>query len=180
MTSIVFLFGTLIICYVIYLYYYQNCKKVNSQTICINNDSDKKKFEYLELIQLNFDKLKKYLIKTHPTHDITKNIKKNLLDTTIITEIISSKHVAYSKNKGEQISFCLEDDIIDNNTIMFVALHELSHIVTDEIGHTYIFWENFKFILKCAIKCNIYQPKNYKDYPVHFCNLKIDYNPLYG
>lgn len=42
MTSIVFLFGTLIICYVIYLYYYQNCKKVNSQTICINNDSDKK------------------------------------------------------------------------------------------------------------------------------------------
>ena len=33
----------------------------------------------------------------------------------------------------------------------FVALHELSHVMTVSVGHTQEFWENFKFLLKEAV-----------------------------
>ena len=38
-----------------------------------------------------------------------------------------------------------ENKLIDENTLMFVALHELAHIATESIGHTKEFWANFKF-----------------------------------
>ena len=56
-----------------------------------------------------------------------------------------------SINKGEKIAFCLNtrkggNKLIDENTLMFVALHELSHVGTVSIGHTQDFWRNFKCI----------------------------------
>ena len=62
---------------------------------------------------------------------------------------------------------------------MFVALHELSHIATKSIGHTTEFWNNFKFILKEAVKIKIYEPVNYKKKPKNYCGMKITDNPYY-
>ena len=39
---------------------------------------------------------------------------------------------------------------------MFVALHELAHIGTSEIGHTQQYWKNLKFILENAVNQRIY------------------------
>lgn len=75
---------------------------------------------------------------------------------------------AYSENKGEKLAFCLnkkkEDDnnLIDINTLTFVAIHELSHIMTVSIGHKQEFWQNFKFLLENAKTANIYEPIDYK------------------
>ena len=33
--------------------------------------------------------------------------------------------------------------IIDMNTLTFVALHELSHIATESVGHKQEFWQNY-------------------------------------
>ena len=55
--------------------------------------------------------------------------------------------------------------LIDENTLTFVALHEISHIATESIGHKKEFWENFKFILKNAVSLGIYEPKDYKKNP---------------
>ena len=52
--------------------------------------------------------------------------------------------------------------LIDENTLMFVALHELSHVASKSIGHTDEFWNNFKFLIKEAETINIYVPENYK------------------
>ena len=38
--------------------------------------------------------------------------------------------------------------MFDENTLTFVALHELSHVMTVSVGHKQEFWDNFKFILK--------------------------------
>ena len=64
----------------------------------------------------------------------------------------SSKYTSYSVNKGEKIVFCLrsrnsKEDLVQENTMMFVALHEITHIMTKSIGHTEEFWRNFKFLL---------------------------------
>ena len=62
---------------------------------------------------------------------------------------------------------------------MFVALHELSHIATETIGHTKEFWSNFKFLIENAKKIGIYNPQNYKANPQMYCGLKITDNPYY-
>lgn len=96
----------------------------------------------------------------------------------------TSELTAYSENKGEKLAFCLNtkkegNRLIDINTLTFVALHELSHIMTETIGHKQEFWQNFKFLLTNAKEANIYQPIDYKNNPKEYCGMTINDNPYY-
>jgi predicted metal-dependent hydrolase len=97
----------------------------------------------------------------------------------------TSEHTAYSENKGEKLAFCLNkkktdnNDLIDENTLTFVAIHELSHIATKSIGHKTEFWNNFKFLLTEAQAAGLYSPKDYKSAPQEYCGMKISDNPYY-
>ena len=93
-----------------------------------------------------------------------------------------SKYTSYSINKGEKIVFCLrsrdgENKLIDLNTIMFVALHELAHIMTNSIGHKEEFWNNFRFLLKNAIAFNLYKYQDFKNKPEPYCGISITDTP---
>jgi hypothetical protein len=108
---------------------------------------------------------------------------KEYFDPNNITENgPNGKYKAYSVNKGEQLSLCLRsvktDDFLDMNIIIFVAIHELAHIMTDEIGHTQKFWDNMKFLLEKAVNMGIYKAVNYKDEPEDYCGLIINSTPL--
>ena len=70
------------------------------------------------------------------------------------------------------------EKIHSKNTIMFVALHELAHTMTQSIGHTEEFWDNFRFLLKEAIAKGIYKYKNYKEEPEAYCGISITDTPL--
>ena len=59
-----------------------------------------------------------------------------------------------------------ENGIWDDNTIIFVAIHELSHIMTPETGHTPLFWDNMKYLLEKASSQGIYMPIDYSQSPV--------------
>ena len=63
---------------------------------------------------------------------------------------------------------------------MFVALHELAHIGTKEIGHTTTYWENFKWILQQAALIKIYIPIDYKNNPKNYCGMEITDNPYFN
>jgi hypothetical protein len=96
----------------------------------------------------------------------------------------TSEFTAYSENKGEKIAFCLNrkkegGKLIDLNTLTFVAIHELAHVMTKEEGHKLVFWQNFKFLLENAKEANIYQPVNYKQSPKEYCGMQITDNPYY-
>ena len=91
----------------------------------------------------------------------------DLLKVTILSRytklFLQASTTAYSENKGEKLAFCLDTEknggnLIDPNTLTFVAIHELSHIASKSIGHTDEFWNNFKFLLGEAKKINIYKP----------------------
>ena len=108
---------------------------------------------------------------------------KESFNSDYITENIpGSMYVAYSVNKGEELSICIREKdtekFIDNNTIIFVAIHELSHIMTDEIGHTELFWDNMKYLLEKAGSLGIYNKIDYNKYPVMYCGMEIDSTPL--
>ena len=101
----------------------------------------------------------------------------------IITENIpGSVYVAYSVNKGEELSLCIRDkdtnQFIDDNTIIFVAVHELAHIMTDETGHTPKFWKNMKYLLEKSNEINIYDIVDYSKNPIVYCGQDITSTPI--
>jgi len=125
-----------------------------------------------------------YMKNTHPDDERVKRLVNGFNPTKISETLPTSELTAYSENKGEKIAFCLNktkdgNKLIDLNTLTFVALHELSHIMTSSIGHKQEFWQNFKFLIENAKNANIYQPINYKKKPVEYCGLKINDNPYY-
>jgi hypothetical protein len=97
---------------------------------------------------------------------------------------IQSSDTSYSENKGQRIVVCLRDKtkppypLVEINTVMFVMLHEMSHLMTETIGHTPEFWENFRRILHDAVKIGIYTPVNYSRQPTPYCGMTITDSPL--
>merc|ERR1712110_105190 len=93
-----------------------------------------------------------------------------------------NKHTSYSINKGDKMVFCIrskkDNKLIDLNTLTFVAIHELAHLMTETIGHDETFWENMRIILRNAIKINLYTPQNFADNPVPYCGIEITDTPL--
>ena len=90
---------------------------------------------------------------------------------------------SYSENKGEKIVVCLRDKtdglpFVDMNTVTFVVLHEMAHLMTTTIGHTPEFWTNFRRILQDSIQCGIYQEVNYTKNPTPYCGITITDSPL--
>ena len=129
-------------------------------------------------------KLVKYVNNKYPTRENVKRLVEGFNPKKINETLPTSKFTAYSENKGEKLAFCTTttkngSKLIDENTLTFVALHELSHIATKSIGHTPEFWANFKFLLKNAKNINIYNPIDYKETPVNYCGMKITDNPYY-
>ena len=95
----------------------------------------------------------------------------------------NNQYTSYSVNKGEKLVFCIrqkdeKESIVDENTITFVAIHELSHIMTKSVGHTEEFWNNFKRLLKEAIDNNLYTKENYSQNPKDYCGIKVTDSPL--
>jgi hypothetical protein len=125
-----------------------------------------------------------YMKEKHPTDPRVIKLVKGFNPKSINETLPTSELTAYSENKGEKLAFCLNttktgDKLIDIDTLTFVAIHELSHIMTTSIGHKQDFWQNFKFLLENAKAANIYQPINYKKEPREYCGMTIHDNPYY-
>jgi hypothetical protein len=130
-------------------------------------------------------KLVDFVAEKHPNDENVKRLVKGYNPQKIMETLPTSQYTAYSENKGEKLAFCLnvkKDDstnLIDEHTLMFVAIHELSHVMTKSIGHKSDFWQNFKFMLQNAKEAGIHEPSDYKKKPAEYCSMKISDNPYY-
>lgn len=93
-----------------------------------------------------------------------------------------SAYTSYSENKGQRIVFCIRakstNRMVDINTMMFVGIHELAHLMTQSIGHTPEFWENMRILLRIGIRLGVYDCKNYNIESKDYCGTKITDTPL--
>jgi len=184
------MFLVLIICIRIYR------ESDNFNLKCIVSDVDGQKYcvrerakltlaaDRLATVNQKMGKLVAYLKEKYPTRDNVKRLVAGYNPTKIVETLPTSEFTAYSQNKGEKMAFCLSqekegDNLIDPNTLMFVALHELSHIANKSVGHGDDFWHNFKFVLQEASSLGIYEQVNYKKKPVRYCGTDIKDNPYY-
>tara|TARA_Y100000591_G_scaffold110358_1_gene93944 strand:+ start:21540 stop:22139 length:600 start_codon:yes stop_codon:yes gene_type:complete len=130
-------------------------------------------------------KVVNYCAEQYPNDPRVIRMKQNFNPKTIVETLPTSEFTAYSENKGEKIAFCLDkkrkgvDNLIEPNTLTYVALHELAHVATKSVGHPPEFWENFKFLLIQAEAINVYQPVDYKKKPTEYCGMEITDNPYY-
>ena len=96
----------------------------------------------------------------------------------------SEDHNTYTINK-QQIMMCIRDysnkkEVHDDfNLLMFVAIHELSHVMSESIHHTDEFWSNFKFLLKNAAEMRFYYPVDYTYDSKNYCMMQVNDNPYF-
>ena len=93
----------------------------------------------------------------------------------------NNKYTSYTINKGEEIVMCIRDKnnpniVHDINELMYVAIHEIGHVMCPENGHTPLFWEINTKLLDEALECNcgIYKYKDYLSDPQDYCGIKIN------
>ena len=140
-----------------------------------------------DLLARTTEKLKQlvaFVKEEYPKRENVKRLAEKFNPKKISETLPTSKYTAYSENKGEKLAFCTTttkegSKLIDENTLAFVAVHELGHVMTESVGHTKEFWQNFKFLLKNAVKIGIYEPIDYKKKPKNYCGMKITDNPYY-
>ena len=109
-----------------------------------------------------------------------KLLKENYNPDTLSETIPGSKYTSYSVNKGEEIAICIrnkDNTFMNINTILFVTIHELAHVMTLSTGHTKEFWNNMKYLLEEAEKLNLYKPVNYNKYNESYCGMTINSTP---
>jgi hypothetical protein len=138
----------------------------------------------LATVTENCKKLVAYMKEKHPNDPRVQRLVNGFNPKKVSETLPTSSFTAYTENKGEKMAFCLNttkngDKLIDPHTLTFVALHELSHIMTESIGHKQDYWQNFKFILINAKDANIHDPIDYKKNPKQICGMKINDNPYY-
>jgi hypothetical protein len=138
----------------------------------------------LAVVNDKMNKLVEHCYKKYPTRENIQRLKKGYNPKKIMETLPTSEYTAYSQNKGEKMAFCLNTEkkgnqLIDPNTLTFVAIHELSHIATKSIGHKDEFWNNFKFLLTEADQIKIYSLVDYKKKPARYCGTDINDSPYF-
>ena len=159
---------------------------VDGNKYCVRErENIEKAADLLAKITVKCKELVTYVGDKYPDKENVKRLQQNFNPKKIMETLPTSSYTAYSENKGEKVAFCLNKDkqdndhLIDESTLTFVAIHELSHVMTKSIGHKSEFWSNFKFLLECAKESGIHNPVDYKKEPQQYCGMKIHDNPYY-
>lgn len=159
---------------------------VDGRKYLVRNVEDKEAAaDLLADMRGRIEKLLNYMKTTHPSDPRVKRLIMKFDPEKISESIAGSKYTSYSINKGEKIVLCLrtkdkQAKLTDINTLMFVTLHEIAHIMTISVGHTKEFWSNFKFILKNAVEVGVYNNVDYKKDPQPYCGIEVNDSPLHN
>jgi len=159
--------------------------EVDGQQCLVRDLPDKQQAcNMLSKIRQNMMVLTNHLYKEYPDDPAIHRLKQRYDPYKIIETISGDKNTSYTINKGEKMVLCLRardghEKLERENTMMFVSLHELAHIMSKSIGHEDDeFWRNFKFILKHAQNLGMYNNVNYQQEPVKYCGMMITDSPL--
>lgn len=133
--------------------------------------TDCKRPEIVTITNFNMFERTKQFIENYDSGNIHEISPKNLMSATSFTEGKSKLVMCLRDKETEQLHHI--------NTITFVFLHELSHMMNDQFGHPMQFWQLFKVVLQNSVECGIYVPVDYKKNPVKYCGMQITQCPLY-
>jgi hypothetical protein len=130
-----------------------NMYKLRNNLINNKNKEYEEYKEYIDLLEENFNNERTYIYENIPDSNLT----------------------SFTINKGEELGFCLKSKITGNfhdiNLLMYVAIHEMSHVACPEIGHNDLFKKIFMFFTTEAIKMGLYTKIDYQINNVEYCGM---------
>lgn len=158
---------------------------VDGNKYCVRESAKmKESADLLAKVTEKCKKLVEYVKTKYSDDEFVQRLVKNFNPQKIMEALPTSAYTSYSENKGEKIAFCLNTEkggstLIDEHTLTFVAIHELTHVGTKAYGHKTEFWESFKYLLEKAEEAGIHDPRDYKKDPQRYCGMDIKDNPAY-
>jgi hypothetical protein len=187
-----FIFILIILCLSIYVYFktthpdmtYEK-SDIDDVYYLVRNTEDKQAASNtLAKMRNNLLKLSNYLYQNKDNEKYKKYSEYitrlyNKMPSIIILESThNSIYTSYSVNKGEQIIFCIrinkQGNIHDINLMMYVALHEISHVACPIYdNHGPLFKEIFAFITHAAIDIDIYKKIDFNKHSENYCGMQI-------
>lgn len=182
----------IVLCFIIfYTYFYDNTtwytSTIDSRKYRVRNGPNDVKQEKSNLLaNLN---LKLNFVISNLSNEPDKSEAVNRLITNW-NRGISTKEIgimepeaAYVINK-QYMSICLknfcnslnckENNIENINLLTYVGLHEMGHIMSEEIGHGDEFKTNFRFLLDYSKNLNLYDPILNQEYPIYIELTKLN------
>ena len=155
----------------------------NNEYLVRNRDDKQEAADMLARIRTKLEKLVNSMKVKYPNDESVNRMNKKFNADNISESGQSSQYTSYSVNKGEKIVFCIRQkdenqSFVDLNTMTFVAIHELAHVMSKSVGHTDEFWKNFKLLLQEAINIGIYDKEKYSQSPKDYCGIKVTDSPL--
>ncbi len=132
--------------------------------------------DYIARVNQSLQKLVRHMMAKYPTNSSVQQLYAKYNPDSVSEGSIESGYTSYSVNKGEKLILCIrqkDGSFVEHNVVMYVAIHELAHIMTKEVGHTPSFWDNFKFLLNEAMLIKLYDKVNYTAKPHDYCGIKI-------
>jgi len=139
--------------------------------------------ERLKYAQDVIDVLVNYCVNNdYPTRKIADKMQHRWHLISLKEILQDDTHVAYLIDKTVEIRLCVRQhfnvgDLESINTMVFVILHELGHVMSDGYDHDQEFIDNFMKILRLAVFLDIYTPVHYSHHPVTYCNTEIHSSP---
>jgi hypothetical protein len=172
---------------ILFLYYNRNDAtyvdaNLDGSQYLVRNLMDKEDAaNLLAKIKKNLYTLRDYLYKNK---DQFPKFKQNIEDLhrraknlNISESSPNSKYTSYTVNKGEEMVFCVrskvDNKLHDINLLMYVAIHEMSHIACPTYGHGPPFPSIFEFFLEQATKIGLYRHVDYFQQKTEYCGMKI-------
>jgi hypothetical protein len=159
--------------------------KVDYKLYFVQDKDDKQQAaDNLAIIRRRCEDLVQHMSTKYPTNPDVLQLKKNFNPNNFVEAGKNKKYTSYSINKGEKIVLCLRnkqsanEDLVQLNTVMYVTIHELSHLMTKSVGHKEEFWANFKLLLEEAVNIQIYQKVDYEKSPEKYCGIEISSSVL--
>ena len=160
---------------------------VDGEQYLVRNLPDKQEAaDRLSRVRDRLVRLRKYLEQTHAEKPFVANMLKNFdaAPARFSESTPDAQYTSYSVNKGQKIYMCLRqrdasEQLVNENVLTFVALHEMAHTGTQSIGHTPEFWNHFAWLIKQAEHVKIYEYTDFASHPVEYCGVHITDSPTY-
>lgn len=153
--------------------------RIDKRKYVVRNVSDKQAAaDLLATLNKRMSALIKHMRSKYPDNKDVKRLAKNFNPENVSESGKSDAFTSYSINKGERLVFCLRSrdegsELQDDNLLMYVAIHELAHLMTKDVGHTDTFWKNNRLLLREAIAIGVYKKIDFDKEPHKYCGIKI-------
>ena len=183
------LFGLGVLSFITYEYFSDNeliyvQSTIDGQKYQVRNLPDKQQAaDLMAKMNQKILKLIDILKRDYSENPVAQLVVQNYTPSALSESLSNSEYTSYAVNKGEKLVFCMREkdakqELVNENLMTFVTIHEVAHLGTKSVGHTPEFWDNFKFLLEVATLNGLYHPDDYSKKPQPYCGMDVTTTPL--